>query len=162
MTVHEATIREAESWLQNVFSALGSDYAEQFSGLGLILYYPRLALPVVPLARSAPALPLPTRNFEESIRLLQALCRFDSAFHDGFHLVDAESLNITHISQFFSPPIPDTVPELMTDHPIGARFMSAWLGSNIPTVCMTATLSRSEGGLVFARGIVRQLFASGK
>jgi hypothetical protein len=50
----------------------------------------------------------------------------------------------------------------MTDHPIGARFMSAWLGSNIPAVCMTATLSRSEGGLVFARGVVRTLFAPGK
>ena len=162
MAAHETTIREAEDWLQSIFSALGTDYAERFSGLGLILYYPRLALPVLPLARSAPALPLPTRNLQESIRLLKELCRFDSAFHDGFHLVDAESLTITHVSQFFSPPIPDIVPELMTDHPIGARFMSAWLGSNIPAVCMTATLSRSEGGLVFERGVVRTLFAPGK
>lgn len=162
MAAHETTIREAEDWLQSVFSALGASYAERFSGLGLILYYPRLPLPVLPLARSAPALPLPTRNLQESIQLLHVLCQFDSAFHDGFHLVDAESLSITHVSQFFSPPIPDIVPELMTDHPIGARFMSAWLGSNLPAVCMTATLSRSEGGLVFARGVVRTLFAPGK
>ena len=162
MTAHETRNRVAEDWLQCVFSALGASFAERFSGLGLILYYPRLPLPVLPLARSAPALPLPTRNLQESIQLLHVLCQFDSAFHDGFHLVDAESLSITHVSQFFSPPIPDIVPELMTDHPIGARFMSAWLGSYLPAVCMTATLSRSEGGLVFARGVVRTLFPPGK
>ncbi|MEO8736582.1 MAG: hypothetical protein ABI380_08585 [Edaphobacter sp.] len=158
----QTTIHEAEDWLQSVFSALGASYVERFSGLGLILYYPRLPLPVLPLVQSASALPLPTRNLQESIQLLHVLCQFDSAFHDGFHLVDAESLSITHVSQFFSPPIPDIVPELRTDHPIGARFMSAWLGSNLPAVCMTATLSKSEGGLVFSRGVVRTLFAPGK
>lgn len=162
MAACESTIRKAEDWLQSVFSALGTNYAERFSGLGLILYYPRHALPVLPLVRGAPDFPLPTRSLQESIRLLYALCQSDSEFHDGFYLVDAESLNITHVSQFFSPPIPDVVPDLAPDHPIGARFMSAWLGSYLPSICMTATLSRGEGGLIFQRGIVRTLFAPGK
>lgn len=162
MTTHDSTIRNVEDWLQSIFSALGTNYADGFSGLGLILYYSPLALPVLPLARNAPALPMPTRNLKESIRLLRALCQFDSAFHDGFHLVDAGSLNITHVSQFFSPPIPDIVPDLPTDHPIGARFMSARLGSLLPAVCMTAILSRGEGGLVFTQGAVRTLFAPDK
>jgi len=159
---HDSTIQNAEDWLQAVFSALGASYAEGFSGLGLILYYPPLALPVLPLSRSESTLPVPTGNLQEGVQLLRALCQFDSPFHDGFHLVNASNLNITHVSQFFSPPMPDIFPDLATDRPIGARFMSAWLGSLLPAVCMTAILSRGEGGLVFTRGTVRTLFAPGK
>jgi len=49
MEACESTIRKAEDWLQSVFYALGTNYAERFSGLGLILYYPRHVLPVLPL-----------------------------------------------------------------------------------------------------------------
>ena len=158
MAAHESTIRAAEDWLQSVFYALGTNYTERFSGLGLILYYPPLALPVLPLVHRVLDVQLPTRNLQESIRLLHTLCQFDSVFHDGFHLVDSETLSITHVSHFFSPPIPDNVPSLVPDHPIGARFMSAWLGSLLSAACMTATLNRAEGGLMFMQGTVRTLF----
>lgn len=158
MSSHDVIIRNAEEWLKGVFCALASPYAEHFSGLGLILYHSTHALPVLPLTHSESELPLPTTGFEDSVRLLQTLCQFDSPFHDGYHLVEAVSLSITHVSQFFSPPIPEIVPQSPTNHAVGARFMSAWLGSYLPNVCMTATLSKSEGGLVFERGTVRTLF----
>jgi hypothetical protein len=160
MSSHDAIIRNAEEWLKGVFCALGTPCTKSFSGLGLILYHSTHALPVLPLTHSESELPLPTMGLEDSVRLLHTLCQFDSPFHDGFHLVEAESLSITHVSQFFSPPIPEIVPQSPTNHAVGARFMSAWLGSYLPAVCMAATLSRVEGGLVFERGVIRTLFTA--
>lgn len=150
-------IRNAEEWLKAVFSALSTPYSETFSGLGLILYHSKDALPVLPLTHAEPEFALPTGRIQDSVQLLRALCQSDSRFHDGFHLVEAESLSITHVSQFFSPPIPEIVPRSPTNAAIGARFMSAWLGSYLPAVFMTAILSRGEEGLVFEKGVVRSI-----
>jgi hypothetical protein len=155
-------VYKAEDWLRNVFSVLGNSYGGNFSGLGLILYQPPLALPVVPLTQNEQELPVPARGVLESIQLLQSLCHVDSAFHDGFHLVDAQTLSVTNVSQFFSPPIPDVLPNVSIKCPIGARFMAAWLGSLLPNVCLTAILSQVEGGLLFNRGQVRIIFPTGK
>jgi hypothetical protein len=108
---------------------------------------------VLPLVWNGNALPLPTEDVEGSIALLRQLCRPDSPFHDGFHLVDAQSLKLTHASQFFAPPIPDVRPEGMSNRAVGARFMAAWIGSLLPTVAMTAILSQCEGGVMFERGV---------
>lgn len=152
-------MHNAEDWLGKIFSALGN-CDEDFSGLGLILYHSPLSLPVLPLTRTESRLQLPTRNLQQSIKLLREVCQLKSAFHDGFHLVNASSLGITHVSQFFAPPIPEIVPKLISANPIGARFMSAWLGSLLPSVCVTAILSKVEGGIVFSQGEMRSIFSS--
>ncbi len=148
----------SEDWLRRVFVALSASRANDFSGVGLILYYPPAAvLPVLPLAGDNAPVPLPTANLNGSIELLLSTSRFSSLFHDGFHLVDATTLNITHVSQYFAPPIPELLPPIIVGHPIGARFMSAWLGSLLPTVQMTAILSNFNSGLFFRRGTAQPL-----
>lgn len=39
---------------------------------------------------------------------------------DGFHLVDAETWSLTHISQFLSPVLPKNDSEISDDRPNGA------------------------------------------
>lgn len=144
-------------WLKAVFSELMSKPHPAFSGLGLILYHPPLALPVLSLASDEHPLKLPTRTRSESIDLLKTITSGDSEFHDGFHLVDADTLFITHVSQFFAPPIPEGITKPVCNHPIGARFVAAWLGSLLPGVSITATLSKREGGLIFDHGCLRSI-----
>jgi hypothetical protein len=139
-----------------VFGYVGAGLPTGFSGLGLVLYAPPLDLPVTPLVPLNQIPRLPTGDPIESAELLRRLSDSTAPMHDGFHLVDAKSLTITRVCHFFAPPIPAEIPQAMPNHPVGARFMAALLGSLLPSVVMTAVLSR-EGAVIFERGVARQL-----
>jgi hypothetical protein len=159
MVENDSHFSKSVDWLRHIFSSLRTTEKERFAGLGLILYYPPAKLPVLPLVQPPYHFSLPTSSLTESVELLQMLCQADSPFHDGFHLADACSLRITHVSQYFAPQISNTAPDLKTTRPIGARFLSAWLGSLLPGIQLTAILSKGEGGIVFRRGTVQQILS---
>lgn len=144
------------NWLVEIFSALNAS-ADNFAGLGLIFYEPPLALPILSLAPQDRELDLPASSIAASIALLSKVSRAGSPFHDGFHMVNANNLQVTQVSQFFAPPIPSAAPRIDVDHPIGARFMAAYLGSMMPTVALIATLSKREGGLIFMNGTIQPI-----
>jgi len=146
----------ATEWITDVLISLAGKKLERFAGIGLLVYTSQ-NLPVTPLVPNVSALQLPTRTRGEALALLSTISRYDSCFHDGFHLVDGSTLRVTHVSQFFSPPIPPDLSDLGLTRGVGARYMAAYLGSLMTGVELTAILSGDEGGLVFDRGEVRSV-----
>lgn len=148
---------QPEEWLTAVLSRVVANLPPRFAGLGLVLYVPPLRLPVTPLVPPGQVPSLPQGDLSLGADLLRRLSDSASALHDGFHLVDAQSLEITHVCHFFAPPIPADLSKMLPDRPVGARFMAALLGSLLPSVVMTAVLSDSEGAMTIERGAVRRL-----
>jgi hypothetical protein len=146
-----------EEWLTAVLCHVAADLPARFAGLGLVLYAPPLDLPVTPLVPQSQMPRLPGGDFRGSAELLRGLSDSASPLHDGFHLVDARSLALTHLCHFFAPPIPPAIPKSIPDHPVGARFMAALLGSFLPSVVMTAVLSDREGAIAIEHGAIRRL-----
>lgn len=124
-----------------------------FSGLGLIFYRPPLSLPVLPLG-DAQQFPyrLPASGAGQMSQLLAEISSLTSPWHDGFHLVSSDLFAITHISQFFSPPIDIDLPEFSSLAPMGARQMAAVLGSMLASVDYVALLNGRAQLSVFQRG----------
>ena len=145
------------NWVTAVLSDVAVNRPARFAGLGLILYRPPLDLPVTPLAPSGMVRSQPEGRPEAAAELLRELSDSSNPLHDGFHLVDANSLTITHLCHFFAPPIPADIARLLPPHPVGARFMAALLGSLLPSVVMTALLSDSDGPLMIERGLICRL-----
>jgi hypothetical protein len=146
-----------EEWLTTVLRHVAANLPSRFAGLGLILYTPPLDLPVTPLVPASQTPPLAGEGAEASADLLCRLSDSAHPLHDGFHLVDARALAITHLCHFFAPPIPARIPKSVPDHAVGARFMAALLGSMLPSVVMTAVLSDREGAITIERGVIRKL-----
>jgi hypothetical protein len=156
MSSREDRANKPEEWVRSVFGHIGAELPAGFSGLGLVLYAPPLDLPVTPLVPLNQIPRLPAGGPGESAELLRRLSDSAAPMHDGFHLVDAKSLTITRVCHFFAPPIPAEIPKGMPNHPVGARYMAALLGSLLPSVVITAVLSR-EGAIIFERGVARKL-----
>src|SRR5438552_6757737 len=96
----EKEVLSPVEWLIAVLSDVVSEHNPRFAGLGLVLYTPPMDLPVTPLIPAALATNLPCRELAESIELLRRLSDTQSPLHDGFHLVDANTMAITHVCLF--------------------------------------------------------------
>jgi hypothetical protein len=86
----------------------------------------------------------------DSVDFLSKIAKRASVYHDGFHLVHAEELAITDISQFLSPPIPGR--HIEGDRIVGARQMAAKLTSLIPSVYLTAIYTAKNEVTVYKGG----------
>ena len=139
-----------------IFDLLGqvqSHATHAFSGLGLIFYSSLADLPIVALGDQAlfpQTLPVADRRTLAS--LLAEISTFTSPWHDGFHLIDASSFALTHISQFLSPPVELLRQSNSQGLPLGARHMAAMAGSRIASVSYTALLSNKGAPAVFQQG----------
>ena len=124
-----------------------------FSGLGLIFYSSLADLPVVALGEQT-LFPrtLPVANRQMLTSLLADISTFSSPWHDGFHLIDANSFSLTHISQFLSPPVEFLRQSNSRGLPVGARHMAAMAGSRIASISYTALLSNKGAPAVFQNG----------
>ena len=139
-----------------IFHLLGQVQANAthaFSGLGLIFYSSLADLPIVALGdQSLFPRTLPVADRQTLASLLAEISTFSSPWHDGFHLIDANSFALTHISQFLSPPVEFLCQSNSQGLPIGARHMAAMAGSRIASVSYTALLSNKGVPAVFQRG----------
>lgn len=139
-----------------IFDLLGhvqSHATHAFSGLGLIFYSSLADLPIVALGDQAlfpQTLPVADRRTMAS--LLAEISTLTSPWHDGFHLIDASSFALTHISQFLSPPVEFLRQSNSQGLPLGARHMAAMAGSRIASVSYTALLSNKGAPAVFQQG----------
>ena len=139
-----------------IFDLLGqvqSHATHAFSGLGLIFYSSLADLPIVALGDQAlfpQTLPVADRRTMAS--LLAEISTLTSPWHDGFHLIDASSFALTHISQFLSPPVELLRQSNSQGLPLGARHMAAMAGSRIASVSYTALLSNKGAPAVFQQG----------
>jgi hypothetical protein len=116
-----------------------------------------MSLPVTPL-KSTERLTLPEQgNVEQTARLLLSFADESSEFHDGFHLIDCDQLRLTHLCQFIAPPITKDLPIALPNRVGGARFMTAWLSSMLPSVAMTVVYGRIGEPLLIRHGIVTKM-----
>lgn len=150
-------MKREEEWLTRLLRILSDNLSPRFAGLGLVVYRPPMLLPVTPLIPAGREPASESTDVVESAEFLRKLANSPDNLHDGFHLVDAERLVISHTCQYVAPPIPPTLPKDALLHPVGARHMTALLTSLLPSVVITATLSKREGVTAFVNGAVRPL-----
>lgn len=156
MTTNENVLGPVE-WLTAVLGEVSANRTGRFTGVGLVVYTPPMVLPVAPLVPPKLSVELPCKGLSASVELLCRLSDIRSPLHDGFHLIDASEMAITHVCHFFAPPIPRALPNSLPDYAVGARFMAALLGSLLPSVLMTAVLGDREGAIAIERGTLRPL-----
>ncbi|GAA2988473.1 hypothetical protein [Actinokineospora diospyrosa] len=145
---------DLDDWALELAQAIVKQKTDQFSGIGLILYSPPLRLPTVRMVENE-LVSISVRDSTESAELLTPLADKSSPFHDGFHLIRADCLELTHICQFVSPPIPEGVTSIITGTAVGARNMSALLTSLAPSIELAVAISQSGRIVVYKEGRIR-------
>lgn len=150
-------MKRQEEWIERLFYLLSDDVPSRFDGVGLVVYHPPMTLPVTPLV---PVARMPANEAVDvmgSAEFLRKIANSSENLHDGFHLVDAERLVITHVCQYVAPPIPSIMPNHALPYPVGARYMTALLASLLPSVVLAATLNAREGAVLFVNGDLRRV-----
>jgi len=121
---------------------LAENRTDDFIGLGVIFYLTMVGLPVVPLGVIESTQPeLPIFGEKNVMKVLATLATRRNPQHDGFHLIDAESCELTHVAQFVSPPLETALVNRRTNWPSGARQMTALLISLMPQVAFSAVVT---------------------
>jgi len=120
--------------------------AEEFCGFGVVVYTSLIRMPILPLCLDA-SVPDGTSIVEKI-----AACSYASRrCHDGFHLVST-AWEFTHRNQYFAPFPNQKLQKITYKGNVGARFMTAKLGSLHESVLCTGVASDSDGLLVFLEG----------
>lgn len=135
MTPDELKILLREVWVKS---------AGDFAGIGVVVSDSTKGLPITPLREDAPVV---VGTVAET---LSNISRCASEYHDGFHIIN-ESGDLTHVAQYFSPPI---VKDAVFDRHrlVGGRFVAALFGSLIPEVSMTGIVGVKSELSVFCDG----------
>lgn len=132
-------------WLHQLLTRLVAQRSTDFVGIGVIAYRTIENLPVVPLGSRLNAdKGLPISGTDDVFKVLAMLATRGSSMHDGFHLIEAKSGDLTHIAQFVSPPLDVALANPLAVWPQGARQMTAKLISTLPQVEAAAVIS-AEG-----------------
>jgi hypothetical protein len=145
---------QVEHLLTSIRRLAGSD----FTGIGLVFYRAPMRLPCRSLGDQALfEEPLPVAGGEARMaQVLAGISRRGSPWHDGFHLIDADSFQLTHVCQFASPPLALLPVPAAGQAPVGARWQSAVALSRLPGVRLTALISSRGEPFIFEDGHERQ------
>jgi hypothetical protein len=131
--------------LRNTLIAVREQSGPDFSGVGLILYSNLAMLPIFPLRRTVPQI-----DEYDVIGSLAKIASVSSEYHDGFHLISSK-WKITHVAQYFSPPIIETA-EVDRTKLFGGRYLAALFGSSLPGVMLCGVASNGFGIAIFKSG----------
>lgn len=124
-----------------------------FTGLGVVFYTSLADLPHLPLGQSLPVgLALPVVGAESVAVALATVSARTSAWHDGFHLVEADTLSLTHLCQFLSPGILTEFCHPPGASPTGARHMTALLASRLQGIECVGLLTNQDELTLFEHG----------
>jgi hypothetical protein len=126
-------------------------YHPNFSGIGLILYDPDLFNHNWHRdLRPSVSCPKEVRLGEErTLSLLLEIADKSHKLHDGFHFFEYANGLMTHISQYFFPPI---VPWIDVNENYGTRYHSAQYGSCIEGVILTGVINSDNQYHIFRKG----------
>lgn len=144
-----------DSWVQELVRTLKQRQIVDFSGLGIVFYRDRTALPVHPLVSTDDLPHLPATGLEACVDLLGEISRRGSPCHDGFVLVRTATRSITEVSQFLAPPIPAT--PLRIERTVGARHMAARLASLLNGVDAAAVSAPNFDTTLFEHGVSKSI-----
>ncbi len=124
-----------------------------FAGVGVILYSSLEALPIFSLRDQEPEV-----IDSSPATTLALISSRKCSFHDGFHLMN-HNLKLTHYSQYFSPPVVESV-VIEKRNAVGGRYVAAAFGSTIKGVLLCGVVSTDltlsvlqEGREVFSERI---------
>lgn len=144
------TTLDPVAYLAELVHRLAQERRGSFAGVGLLLYRDASDLPVVPLRARQPA-ELPLREPNEIVTALLRYAECSNPYHDGFHLLSGEGY-LTHVSQYFAPPIVRSLGVESGDSRHGGRHRAALYGSCLPNVLAAGVLSRHYGAALFVAG----------
>ena len=121
-----------------------------FSGIGLLLYKKNSSqLPITSLNSQPFDIKLPIVHYDKILNTLLQVSITTSRYHDGFHLIN-EDFELTHISQFVSPPIKSPLNIKLFRG--GSRYATSIYSSLLKNVIATGVLSLNYGPYVFVDG----------
>lgn len=140
-------LTSSEQFIQNSLVEICQNADNDFSGLGIIYYNDLSHLPYISLHDDNYPVDLIPENLSET---LLKVSKNSSIYHDGFHFININTLQITHISQFISPPL-KSVENLNINEitPCGAREMTAFLTSNIAGIFSVGLISANKTIKIF-------------
>lgn len=142
-----------KSGIQGLLLKLAEQRSADFVGLGVIAYKTFAGLPVVPLGSHMNSyLGLPIVGARNVMSTLASLATQSSIMHDGFHLIEASSGDLTHVAQFVSPPLNAALANPLAAWPQGARQMTALLVSTLPQVEFSAVVSANGNVQIYVGG----------
>ncbi len=142
------TIQDLFRILQNIWQ----QKTETFSGLGIIFYKKLDTLPIFSLRNSYNGFMLPTYGWSNIEQTLKNISEKSSIYHDGFHLI-ASDISLTHVSQYFSPPIIKHLIDQNNSYLYGCRYRAAQFGSCLNGVIATAVVTDAYKCVLFVDGL---------
>jgi len=127
---------------------------EDFSGIGILVYQSSYLskIPHFSLRPTFRVTKKMTIGENSTLDFLLQISKKRSKFHDGFHFFN-ENGELTHISQYFVPPIRKIKPN--ESH--GMRYHVALLGSYIRGVIFTAVILEKGEAFLFSKGKIFKL-----
>lgn len=138
----DTSILALRALLNDVVGSAGRN----FTGVGVVVARTSAHLPTFPIG------PLfkndPSRS---SASIIASVSVPDSAHHDGFHIL-TPSLQISAISQYFSPPVIENL-KISRKGNFGGRYLAAAFGSKIDDVLLTGIATPALGVVVFFDGM---------
>lgn len=130
--------------VQEALSQAATELGSEFTGAGIIVTDRPEALPIVPLVDE----PFPRVN--DLIDFLRATSRYDSPYHDGFHVLSSDGKTIL-ASQYFAPRIRSGIWRPSKTHR-GGRYVAALFGSTLPAVHFIVVASTNYGMALLVDG----------
>lgn len=145
---------EVEKLFCLTFRRLSPDSASypNFSGIGLILYDSK-RFDQKWRTDLRPSILCPKdvnlSDIEKTIAFLLKISDKSNRLHDGFHFFDHETGLMTHVAQYFFPPI---ISGTNVNESYGTRYHSAQYGSCIDGVVLTGTINSDGRHYIFRKG----------
>jgi hypothetical protein len=145
-----AAIANSTERAEQVLRAIAHLRDQDFTGVGVVFYEGLAHLPHLQLTDST--VKADPRQFAEVdlAVALSSISVMSSPLHDGFHFVDARNGQLTHLSQFISPPIPSDAAHRFRG--TGARLMAALLTSLLPGIVCVGLVSHGGEIHLFSHG----------
>ncbi|QNU62785.1 hypothetical protein [Vreelandella titanicae] len=131
--------------------SIASNRCSDFSGTGVIFYSDLSKLPHLQLTTGCEEPNVTKLGDHDIASALVSVSTMCGPFHDGFHFINMSSWQMTHVSQFISPPIPHDAAQRC--HGTGARLMAAMLASLLPGIIFVGLVSQGGQVHLFCDGV---------
>ena len=143
--------KSLESQISDSLIEICRNSSKEFTGLGIVFYKSLNNLPYLSLHEKKLSFDL---CFSDLIKTLLKISEYSSPYHDGFHFIDIQTMEITHVSQYISPSV-ELINDLNLEFiiPCGAREMTAFLTSKINGILYVGLISSDKIIKIFKNGI---------
>lgn len=138
---------------KEVLLNIEKEASDDFAGIGIVVYADIEDIPIFPLQNVSY-----TFKNVDIVSTFVEISKVESLYHDGFHFINSD-LTLTHISQYFSPPIVQGV-VVDSSRIIGGRYMAALFGSCLSNILLTGVVTRNNGVVIFENG--KEIFSKDK